>query len=180
MVHLLTGGVDTGKTSLLERVLNSLGPARQRVDGFINKKVFHHGEFFGYDLVNLKSGEVAPFIRTTEPDNQAKASRFYFIPEGLEKAVKIIFSHRLSDYLIVDEVGPLELGGRGLWPALSQQLRRAGFKGLIVIRSGLVPAFHQLLKGLEIRTFEIANPTVESELRTAISAACERFPSVSN
>lgn len=180
MVHLLTGGVNTGKTSLLERVLESLGPARQRINGFINKKVFQEGEFFGYDLVNLQTGSIVPFIRTTTPEKKEKGGRFYFVPEGLEKAVKIILGHHLSNYLIVDEVGPLELGGRGLWPALSQQLRRAGFRGLIVIRSGLMPAFHQLLEGLEIRRFDIANPAVELELSIAISNVFQRFPSITN
>lgn len=172
MVHLLTGGVDSGKTSLLERVLNNIGPFRERIDGFLNKKVYRNGALFGYDLLNLKTGTVSPFIRTTAAEEKGQVGRFYFVPEGLEKAVKIILGHRLPDYLVVDEIGPLELSGRGLWPALSQQLRRSGFRGLIVLRSGLITAFQPHLEGLEIRRFEVTDPAVELELKAAITAAC--------
>lgn len=170
MIHILTGRVDSGKTALIEQVINNLDPLKKRFSGFLTKKVYEGDQFIGYDLFDLKQREACPFIRMTLPAGKEQIGRFYFLPSGLEKAIRIILRHQIIDYLIVDEVGPLELAGRGLWPALSQQLRRAGFRGLLVIRIGLVEPFMDLLRGLEIRQFDITSPSVEADLQAAIKS----------
>jgi len=176
LLHLLSGPVDSGKTSLLFRLLSNLGELRPRVDGFLTPKVYEGDQFIGYDLLDLKAGELSPFIRVTHSAEKASVGRFYFLPEGLEKAVRLILQHQLLDYLIVDEVGPLELGGRGLWPALSQQLRRSSFRGLIVIRMGLVEAFSGLLQGIQVQRFDINEASVEADLEKAIRKLYQATP----
>lgn len=170
MIHILTGRVDSGKTALLCRILNNLGHLRKRMDGFLTPKVYEGPQFIGYDLLDLKKGEICPFIRMTPAEEKNQVGRYYFLPSGLERAIKIILQHQILDYLIVDEVGPLELSGRGIWPALSQQLRRSGFRGLLVIRIGLLEPFMELLKGLEIRKFDVASPSIEADLRKSIES----------
>lgn len=170
MIHILTGRVDSGKTTLLGRVINNLTHLEKRIDGFLTRKAYEGERFIGYDLFDLKQREVCPYIRQTSAPNQAQIGRFYFLPEGLERAIRIILRHQIIDYLIVDEVGPLELAGRGLWPALSQQLRRSGFRGLLVMRIGLIDSFLDLLQGLEIRQFDITSPSIEADLQAAIES----------
>lgn len=170
MIHIFTGRVDSGKTALLERVINNLGHLKKRLDGFLTRKVYESDQFIGYDLFDLKKREACPFIRMTSSADKERVGRFYFLPEGLEKAIRIILRHQIVDYLIVDEVGPLELAGRGLWPALSQQLRRSGFRGLLVIRLGLVEPFMDMLRGLEIRQFDVTSPSIEADLQAAIES----------
>lgn len=170
MVHLLTGKVDSGKTALIERVISNLGHLHKRVDGFLTRKVYEGNQFIGYDLFDLKKREACPFIRMTSLSSGEQVGRFYFLPTGQEKAIRIILRHQIIDYLIVDEVGPLELAGRGLWPALRHQLRRSGFRGLLVIRIGLLEPFIALLHGLEIRQFNLTSPSIEAELQAAIES----------
>ncbi|MCX7973920.1 MAG: hypothetical protein N3B16_05400 [Candidatus Aminicenantes bacterium] len=168
MVHILTGRVDSGKTALLGRVLNSLGHLKKRCDGFLTPKVYEGEKFIGYDLLDLRRNEYCPYIRMSQREEENQVGRFYFLPAGLERAIKIIWQHQIMDYLIIDEVGPLELAGRGLWPALNQQLRRSGFRGLLVIRIGLIEPFMTMLKGLKLQQFEVTSPTIEVELKNAI------------
>ncbi len=164
--------MDAGKTSLLFRVWENLGELRSLVDGFLTRKAYAEGKLLGYDLFDLGQGDVFPFIRTTLSQEGERLGRFYFLPEGLEKAVKIILRYQTYKYLIVDEVGPLELGGRGLWPALSQQVRRPGFQGLLVIRVGLIDSFLELLQDLEVKRFDMESKSVELDLMGAIREAC--------
>ncbi len=170
MIHLLIGRVDSGKTTLIERIINNLSYLQKRFDGFLTRKVYKENQFIGYDLFDLKHRANHPFIRMSSSPGKDQMGRFYFLPSGLEKAIHIILEHQIMDYLIVDEVGPLELSGRGLWPALSQQLRRSGFRGLLVIRIGLIEPFMALLQGLEVRQFDIASPSVEADLEAAIKS----------
>jgi len=176
LLHLLSGPVDSGKTSLLLRLLSNLGELRKRVDGFLTPKVYAGDQFIGYDLLDLKVGGLSPYIRVAQSAEKASVGRFYFLPEGLEKAVRLVLRHQILDYLIVDEVGPLELSGRGLWPALSQQLRRGGFRGLIVARMGLVEAFFGLLHGIQVQRFDINEASVEADLEKAIRKLYQATP----
>jgi molybdopterin synthase sulfur carrier subunit len=76
------------------------------------------------------------------------------LPEGLAQANGIIRRSRAGDLLIVDEIGPLELEGRGLWPALKDHLFDDRRRSLVVVRDSLLEQFRILFARVQVSVFE--------------------------
>ncbi len=125
MVTLITGKINGGKTSrILELYLDS-----ENGDGFASPKVFNGGELAGYDLQRLSTGETVPFIRREglTPAGWTEAftfGDFSFSEAGLQFASGIIKSaiEDGNSSLFIDEIGPVELQGKGFAPLLEKAL----------------------------------------------------------
>lgn len=138
MIAVLAGPVHGGKTTLLQRAAASWEARGLRCAGFLSPAVTDDAGEGGYDLVELETGTRRPYLRRRGPDGAERVGPYVFVPETLERAREIILAAGSSEPLVVDEVGPLELEGGGLWPALREALGRAGAKILLVVREGLV------------------------------------------
>jgi len=138
MILVLTGPVHSGKTSLLEKLVKDLKGRGVRVDGFLSLSVVKGGEILGYDLFDLRSEKVIPFIRKKGQLNWQRIGAYFFIPEALERAQQKVLEISKEDFLVIDEVGPLEIQGRGIWPALSSALKNPSLRCLLVVRHSIL------------------------------------------
>lgn len=127
MVHLIAGPIDSGKTTRLKHVYETFG----RGDGFLLNKRIRDGIHIGQRIERLTSGQVLDF--------SYKAG---YIPEGWDECVRycdysfsekgLVFADAVvSDILekgtepvFIDEIGPLELSGRGFHGLLRRCLDR--------------------------------------------------------
>ena len=137
MVFILSGEVHSGKTSLLKKVLPLLRGGRLTVTGYLSEPLRKGGRTLGYDLVEIDGGRI-PFLRWGAPDDKQKVGPFFVEPEGLRQAERIIRRASPGSLLIVDEIGPLELEGKGVRPALEIALSKKAGLILLVIRRPLV------------------------------------------
>ena len=65
----------------------------------------------------------------------------------------------------MDEVGPLELEGRGLWPALEQVLFQAFPPFLLVVRDSILDKFLKTkLQGEDIKIFDIKDKDIYAQI----------------
>lgn len=140
MLLILTGPVHSGKTTLLELAAEQLGNQGLSAEGFLSLSIWENERVIGYDLLHLKTGERFPFIRRSGEQHWERIGPFFFVPETLDSARDIILHGAGADLLIVDEVGPLELLGKGLWPALKQIISTRSLNILLVVRSQLLDA----------------------------------------
>ena len=121
-VYIVTGGIDTGKTTKLLSLYKSIGKG----DGFINKKIFKDGSFIGQKIIRLSNGESQCFsikgnYRDADMPYVYKYDVYCFTAPGL------IFAYEtISDILIknkepifIDEIGPLELEKKGFYYILT-------------------------------------------------------------
>lgn len=138
MIFVLTGPVHSGKTSLLKKVVGELKSRGVRADGFLSLAVHNGKDLAGYDLFDLKTGKAIPYLRKEGKKNWPKVGPFFFIPRALARAKKKILCCAQPDFLIVDEVGPLEVCGGGIWPALSAALRNPSRRYLLVVRQSIL------------------------------------------
>jgi nucleoside-triphosphatase THEP1 len=138
MVAVLAGPVHGGKTTLLERAARAWPARGLRCTGFLSPAVTDDAGHRGYDLVELATGRRRPYLRTDGPDGAERVGPYVFVPETLARAREILRAAGTSEPLVVDEVGPLELQGGGLWPALREALGRAEARVLLVVREELV------------------------------------------
>lgn len=148
MIFLVTGPVHGGKTTFLRERLAQI---KRPVWGFLS--LLNPG--LGYDLYDVADGSLQPFIRLKARGDCQKTGRYYVLPQGLKKAENLILEKPASHLLIVDEVGPLELRNKGLWPALKKTLFLLETNCVLVVRDSKCDDLQSKLKPLEVKRFDI-------------------------
>lgn len=164
MIFILTGPVNSGKTTFLKRVIEELKRQKFKLDGFLSEAILENQEKIGYDLLDLGSERIIPFIRKSGRQDWPRIGPFFFIPEGLSWAKKIILRSREAEILVVDEIGPLELSGKGLWPVLEKVIFMRAQKVLLVLRRNILEDFFRMVGKIEIRIFDIEKGEIFSRL----------------
>lgn len=172
MIYILTGPVHSGKTTLLKKLSCELKKQKVKIDGFLSEVILKDHKVIGYDLFNLKEEKSLPFIRRTGEEEWEKVGSYFFVPESQTEANRIILGGRDSDVLFVDEVGPLELAGKGFWPALKQVIFKPLTKYLLVVRINILNDFLEVLDQSNIIVFDIKNseifPKMIKEIKKAV------------
>ena len=155
MIVILTGRVGSGKTAFLTGLLKLL-PARSLfADGFVGERLFENDRLLGYDLVAVRDGRRIPFLRRAEGAGTAAVGPWRLVDSSLAAAAEIIRTSRPNALLVVDELGPLELEGRGHWPALAAVLDQPGRRFLFVIRKECLNGFARLFAGRTVKIHPI-------------------------
>ena len=139
-VFILTGPVQTGKTSSLVQWV----AGRNDVSGILTPVVEGRRLF-----MDIRSGERFQMEATEEEDEKLSVGRFVFSKVGFDKAVNCIRQAILfQGWLVIDEIGPLELRGEGFSEILKEVLAKRRDKILLVVRDKddmvekLTQAFH--------------------------------------
>lgn len=174
---VLTGPVHSGKTTFLRDASARWKASGLDIGGFLSVLRLDHGRALGYDLFDLKEGTSLPFLAHEGEPDWPSVGTWHMFPPVLEKARSILGRDSDADVLVVDEIGPLELGGEGLWPAFERALER-GARCLCVVREGILDAFRAKIGSRETLVFRHRAPGAFESLTAALSAFCEeRNPS---
>lgn len=166
---MLTGPVHSGKSTFLDDVVFELREGGWNVGGFLSESIWEAAECTGYDLVDLIEDKTYPYIRRKGEETWQRTGSFFFIPEGLKKAQAIIRRDRQTDLLVVDEIGPLELAGKGLWPALKDILFPPPTNLLLVVRDSLRDAWLQRLASPNVDVFGFTRKDVFDRLMETLT-----------
>lgn len=141
MIKIITGPINTGKSTWLEKDFNT----NSNADGFVCRKVRVNNEHIGYEIVHLTNGESRHFIRKIDhiPEKWNEAFRlgmhYSFNKEGFDFANKIT-EEALSKGVkcfYLDEVAHLELKGQGFANIL-RRILDAKIDLVLVVREALV------------------------------------------
>jgi nucleoside-triphosphatase THEP1 len=154
MIYIVSGEIDRGKTQKIE----SLYRQREQGGGFVSRKIFEGTALRGYEIVDLTTGRRLPLALKTEvlPDNWDEACRcgpFSFSLKAIAMAEKIV-DGIIADSVepvFIDEVGPLELRGRGFALLLKRVLDTDKEIYLTVRRTCLTP----IVRSFNIRNYEL-------------------------
>jgi nucleoside-triphosphatase THEP1 len=153
MVHIISGLVNSGKTTKL-RTLFEKHPG----EGIYLTKVFFEDLVIGQDIVSFSTGEFLPFSRKKNwlPDNWDEACvyrNYSFSQKGLAFAKEIMNKalEKQVSPLYLDEIGPLELEGKGFSEILRDCLASEA-ELYLVVRTGCLK---EVLKTYGIRDYEL-------------------------
>jgi len=131
-VFILDGAVHSGKTSRLQKWLEHHPTA----DGILAP--VKDGTRW---LSRIRSGETRSLEVTGKETESGlvKVGQHQF-PESVFVWARqeLVESAQLTDWLVIDEIGPLELTGRGLEPTLSSVLHSTEASVVLVVRSNLL------------------------------------------
>jgi nucleoside-triphosphatase THEP1 len=140
---IVTGPIDSGKTTWCRQ----LAAANPGCAGVLLLKVYLHEQRIGYDARCLPHGDPLPFARIAGHETEdwvvgERIGPFSMSAAGLQSAnAWLCEAAARSGDIIIDEVGPLELGGGGmsvgLRAVLASPLRR---KLYVVIRHDCLEA----------------------------------------
>jgi nucleoside-triphosphatase THEP1 len=137
MIVILTAPIRSGKTtSLIQWAAH-----RDDVQGILTPVVESKRVF-----MNAASKEQFPMEATGEEETLL-VGKFVFSQAGFEKAIQIIRnSIDKKGWLVIDEIGPLELRGEGFHEVLKDVLVLRKENALLVVREGLAEEVRKFYK----------------------------------
>lgn len=135
VVYLLTGPVRSGKTTALLQWAEKRKDVHGILTPLVNdKRIFMDANNKEQFAMEAAAGET----------NILEVGRFRFSKTGFDKAVQIIRDAIPKEgWLIIDEIGPLELRGEGFCEILKDVLTQRKEKILVVVREGLTDEVQQ-------------------------------------
>lgn len=139
-IFIVTGKIDAGKTSFLVKLIDALKEKEIKVGGIYCQKVFENANRIGYDVVDIETNRSDVFLRTYSNGTSEKIGIFYIFSQGLKFGLDSLKSagNKENELVVVDEVGKLELSGKG-WPSeLEKILNRQDNHLLLVVREDFV------------------------------------------
>ncbi|HAH30868.1 MAG TPA: hypothetical protein DCL44_00980 [Elusimicrobia bacterium] len=167
-VFIITGGHGSGKSSLAADLAEALRVSGKKPGGILSVGLWKNGERKGFDVIDLVSGVKVPLCRKGGSGTGTSTGDFNFYGEGISAGLKALSSERLThaNVVFVDEVGFLELEGKGWAPALTQ-LRELKMPLIIVVRDYLLERITGLLT--------LDNPVVWEAGKTDINVALKEL-----
>jgi nucleoside-triphosphatase THEP1 len=140
-VILITGPVNSGKSRLLEKLVESEKSNGVMVYGIIARSVFDHGYKTGFDVINVSTGKTRPLARINKTSDELfTAGKYSFSRDGFNFARESLLDFHKGGAAFLDEVGPLELEGRGYAECLMTLLGSDITRLYIVVRTSCLPA----------------------------------------
>ena len=144
-IFLVTGPVQSGKTTLLTKLVIELKKEGWYVGGFLAPGSFISGIRSGFRLQSIATGEEHAMADTQERSGWFKYRRFWFNPEAFKAGQQWIRSdmQQAPSVMVIDEVGPMELEGSG-WYSELDYLKSAGLPlQFWSVRDGIVEQVRQ-------------------------------------
>lgn len=145
-VYILTGSIQTGKTTGLLNWCKNRTDVSGIATPVINGKRF----FLNIATANTFKMEAAK----TELDT-LNIGRFRFSKDAFHRANTILLQPKNSKYVVVDEIGPLELQQQGLYPSIQFLLAEKSNNLILIVREKLVDSvidFFQLQQPIILNT----------------------------
>jgi nucleoside-triphosphatase THEP1 len=141
IIYIISGETRSGKTTYLKSIIKALRKKETniKISGIIAHGIDKDEERFGFNIEDVATGK-KKFLCSQEPDeNELKIGRFYFSKEGLQFG-KDALSTNLdqTDLLVIDEIGYMELKGKGWFEAIENALEYPHLNMIWVVRKRIL------------------------------------------
>lgn len=140
---LLTGATGIGKSTVALATVQLLRKQGWTVSGLICRKRIQAGKIMGIDGLCLKTDRhICLAERISKDASPANKDSFLigsyrFYPDSITEALATLGRHSESDLVVFDEVGHLELAGRGMAPALKILAAESPSRMIVIVRDTL-------------------------------------------
>lgn len=139
-VLIVTGESGSGKTTALAALIEQCQQQQIKLKGMLCPGVMKDGRRFSSDIVDIATGERCLFGHRTGVLDKKTGTRFSFTEAGLALGLQALDHNNFNqgDICIVDEIGPMELGGQGFGKQIAPLLAVANSRHIWVVRPNLI------------------------------------------
>ncbi|WP_372942125.1 ATP-binding cassette domain-containing protein [Shewanella sp.] len=139
-VLIITGESGSGKTTLLTELIQQCHKNGIPMTGILCPGVMKDGQRFSSDIVDIATNERCLFGRRTGVLDTNTKTRFSFTEQGMALGIKALSPKNIPNksLCIVDEIGPMELNGKGFGHQIAPLLAMEGSRHIWVVRPNLV------------------------------------------
>lgn len=153
MIYIISGNIGEGKShSLLEWIRH-----RTDVSGILSPRLVYEDRYFfdigSRDVFNMQAHQV--------DNNTISVGRYHFLKSAFKRANTVIqrsLSQKEAGYLIIDELGKLELRSEGLHEsavlAIERTMHSRVFHLILVVRTTLL---EQIIDKYDIDPYELVD-----------------------
>ena len=154
-IYIITGGKHAGKTTFLLKKIAELSISGKTVAGIISRGDFVAGKRHNFYAVNIEDKDEKLLMSEDNIQDSNKIGKFYFSEETFNWGQIIIEKAILSttEVLVLDEVGRLELGGKG-WESILSKMLKSDKELYLVFRKEHVL---ELINKFSIADYQIVN-----------------------
>ena len=139
-IFIVSGPVGIGKTTFTRKIIAFLRDQDINSEGILAERVMTGSETTGYDIVNISTGKRTVFLRENEKSGEETIGKFHILHGGLDTGKSILgdLVYRDTGIVIIDEVGLLELQGRGWHDSISELLGKSSNHIIMTVRDKFV------------------------------------------
>ena len=118
----------------------------------------------GYDLEDISTGEKHIYIKNMYTPGWFRYGKYYFSPEALEFGKHILqkVTEENTDLIVIDEIGPVEMKGRGWADDIERLVSTSHIPQLWVVRQSLLKKAMRQWNIGEVLVIDISKETVEN------------------
>jgi nucleoside-triphosphatase THEP1 len=132
-VYVVTGKIESGKTTLISELVTKLQTDKISVSGIYSKRIVENYMTTGYNVVKISNYESVKFLRTKGSRDQQRIGKFYIYDEGLLAGKEELLLNK-TQIKVIDEIGKLELEGKGWCESLYQIIEDSDSNLLLSVR----------------------------------------------
>jgi nucleoside-triphosphatase THEP1 len=157
-VFIITGTIRGGKTTFIKKLIGLLRSNKIEIGGIISERVMTGSVTTGYDIVDIETGLKADFLRQNGIAEEGMIGRFIICDRGLSRGKDVLNSLLGHDkkLIIIDEVGLLEIQGRGWSDSITDILERSSCHLLMTVRDIYVGEVKKKWNIKEATTFNLS------------------------
>jgi len=171
-IVLWTGPRHSGKTAAADKLIECLRAQGHTVAGLLAPSVYEGGILFGFDALDVSTGQRSALLRLAERADAADVGRFALSDEGLRIGQAALSGEatRQADLVVVDEFGSLELRGGGWRTPVDGLIDSAVGVILLVVREGLIAAVRGLYPGTACVEVRASDPKALDAVMAVLAA----------
>ena len=154
-IVIITGEQGSGKTTFLQEIIFGLANKNVQIAGILAEGFWKNYERDHFELIDLKSKNSILYCQRKPKEGWEKLRHFYINPDGQKFGEAALDTGYLmnADIVVIDEIGPFELQGKGWANAILSILKRLPDMLMIwVVRESLLKEVttHYRIKPLKV------------------------------
>ncbi len=173
-ILIISGPIRSGKTTYTGQVAEALKSGNIAVGGIVSPRIMESDETTGYDISDLRTGHREPFLRLKNDTTVSSIGRFEILDAGLYAGTDALTVQPDAepDVVIIDEIGRLELEGKGWAGSLETLLSGTACHLVLAIRDTFT---EEVIRHWKLRNVTIVGPwqaeprVVAAQLVAAVS-----------
>jgi len=166
---LWNGARHSGKTTAAGEVAERARSEGFSVAGLLAPSLYRNGKLIGFDGVDLRDGTRISLASLKRDGDETE--RFAFTAAGFRLGITALSpaATKSADLIIVDEFGPLEMGGDGWRKSVDSLLASADALLLLVVRQELSNQIQKLYATIPSRQLAASEPESISKVVTMLN-----------